>query len=158
MNTANTTKTLEDILGDVWDIRDLIERLEEIETALLECFNEQQEIEGDDTTTDNPEDSAFLAWATQTTHDDAEEFLQIKTILEELNGSGGDEQFRGDWYPVTMIAEDYFTEYCEEFLKDCDMLPRDIASFIEIDWEGTASNMKMDYSEIEINGTTYYYR
>ena len=40
---------------DVIDVRDLIERYEELETDLLACFNEQQTIEGDDTETDNPD-------------------------------------------------------------------------------------------------------
>ena len=149
---------MNDILENVWDIRDLIGRFEEIEADLLTAFNEQQEIEGDDTTTDDPEDSAFIEWAAQTTHDNAEEYTAIKTVLDELKGGGGDEQWRGDWYPITMIREDYFTEYCQELVSDIGDMPREIPSYIEIDWDATADNLKVDYSEIEIDGDTYFYR
>jgi hypothetical protein len=145
------------INNDVWDIRDLIGRFEEIEADLLTTFNEQQEIEGDDTTTDDPEDSAFIEWAAQTTHDDAEEYLQIKAVLVELCGNGGDEQWRGDWYPVTMIRDGRaFEEYMDEMLEDCGDIPRDIPSYIriEIDYD----LLKTDYSEIEIDGETYLFR
>jgi hypothetical protein len=145
------------INNDVWDTRDLIGRFEEIEADLLTAFNEQQEIEGDDTTTDDPEDSAFIEWAAQTTHDDAEEYLQIKAVLVELCGNGGDEQWRGDWYPVTMIRDGRaFEEYMDEMLEDCGDIPRDIPSYIriEIDYD----LLKTDYSEIEIDGETYLFR
>lgn len=58
----------------------------------------------------------------------------------------------------TLINEDYFTEYCEELVSDIGDLPRVIPSYIEIDWEATAENLKADYSTIEINGNTFYYR
>jgi hypothetical protein len=147
-----------DLSNDVIDLRDLIERFEEIEADLLACFNEQQEIEGDDTCTDDPEDSAFLEWAKVTAHDDAEEFNQLLAILDELKGCGGDEQFRGDWYPITLISESYFTDYCMELVQDIGDLPRDIPSYLAIDWEATADNLKVDYSEIEIDSNTYYFR
>lgn len=140
------------------DFRDTLERFEEIEADLLECFNEQQEIEDDDTTTDNPEDSAFIEWTGYTNHEDAEEYQQLKAIIEELKGCGGDEQWRGDWYPITLIREDYFTDYCMELVQDIGDLPRDIPTYLEIDWEATADNLKVDYSEIEIDGNTYYFR
>ena len=37
-------------------------------------------------------------------------------------------------------------------------MPREIPSYIEIDWDATADNLKVDYSEIEIDGDTYFYR
>ena len=146
------------INNDVWDMRDLIGRFEEIEADLLTAFNEQQEIEGDDTATDDAEDSAFLEWAAQTTHDDAEEYLQIKAVLAELCGNGGDEQWRGDWYPLIFIRENYFVDYCRELVSDIGDMPREIPSYIEIDWDATADNLKVDYSEVEIDGDTYFYR
>jgi hypothetical protein len=144
--------------GTIIDLRDIIERLEEIETDLLEVFNEQQEIEGDDTQTDDAEDSAFIEWTKQTLHEDAEEYQELKAILEDLKGCGGDEQWRGDWYPIVLIRDDYFTDYCMELVQDIGDLPRDIPTYLEIDWEKTADNLRMDYSECEIDGETYYFR
>ena len=147
-----------DLSADIIDIRDIIERFEEIEADLLECFNEQQEIEGDDTQTDNPEDSAFLSWTEQTTHDDAEEYQQLKAILTELNGAGGDEQWRGDWYPLILIKDSYFTDYCMDLVQDIGDIPRDIPSYLVIDWDATADNLRYDYSETSIGDNDYLFR
>jgi antirestriction protein len=89
---------------------------------------------------------------------DVEEFEQLGDILEELKGQGGDEQWRGDWYPVTLISEVYFVEYAQELCQDIGAIPDDFPSYIEIDWEVTARNIQMDYTEVEIDGTTYYFR
>jgi hypothetical protein len=147
-----------DLTDDVIDLRDIIERFEEVEAGLLACFNEQQEIEGDDTTTDDPEDSAFQEWTKQTKHEDADEYRELQAILEELKGCGGDEQWRGDWYPITLISERYFTDYCQQELEDCGMIPRDLPSFVHIDWERTAGEMRYDYSYTSIGENDYLYR
>lgn len=89
---------------------------------------------------------------------DLEEFEQLINILEELKGQGGDEQWQGDWYPATLISEVYFVEYAQELCQDIGAIPDDFPSYIEIDWEVTARNIQMDYSEVEINGMTYYFR
>ena len=82
----------------------------------------------------------------------------MRDILDDLKGCGGDEQWRGDWYPITLIREDYFTDYCMELVQDIGDLPRDIPSYLEIDWQKTANNIRMDYSETDIDGNTYYFR
>jgi antirestriction protein len=87
-----------------------------------------------------------------------DEFEQLGNILEELKGQGGDEQWQGDWYPVTLISEVYFIEYAQELCQDIGAIPDDFPSYIEIDWEVTARNIQMDYTEVEIDGTTYYFR
>lgn len=143
--TTNTT--LNDILNDVWDTRDLIELYETLETELMDEYLEKA-----------TNDQEFSEWLESTPDELHTDLKQVLSVLEELKGNGGDEQWRGDWYPVTMIAEHYFTEYAEELLKDCGDLPQEIPHYIEIDWEATADNIKVDYSAIEIDGTTYYFR
>ena len=90
--------------------------------------------------------------------EEAQEFRELQDILEELKGYGGDEDWRGDWYPITLISEDYWVNYCEELVSDIGDLPRDIPSYISIDWEKTADNIKQDYSYISIGKTDYWYR
>ena len=125
-----------DLQADVIDTREIIERFEELESE-YDAFDTPEEIKN---------------WA------ELDEFTILQTTLEELNGYGGDEQWRGDWYPITLIAESYFTNYCVDLLDDIGDLPRDLPSYIAIDWERTADNLKVDYSEIEIGGSTYFYR
>lgn len=129
------TTTL-DLSADIIDIRDIIARVEELE----------QEREGLDIA--NPEQDADLA----------AEHCQLANILAELVGYGGDEQWRGDWYPVTLVCDSYFTTYARDLLEECGTIPRDLPSWVEIDWEATARNVRIDYTPVDINGRTYWYR
>ena len=60
----------------------------------------------------------------------------------------------------TLIDEDDFEEYCQEFIEDCGYISKDMPTIISnnIDWAGIADDMKQDYSEIEYQGNTYLYR
>lgn len=65
----------------------------------------------------------------------------------------------GEWiHGEALIHEDYWVEYVEELCKDIGDLPKDVPWYIAIDWEKTADNIKMDYSELTIAGHTYFYR
>jgi hypothetical protein len=127
-----------DLSADVIDVRDIIERIEKLEVSK-------------ETHQDEPEGGHW-------SDEEAQELANLMSIMEEMKGYGGDEQWRGDWYPLTLIAESYFTEYCQELVSDIGDMPRDIPDYIEIDWEATAQNLKVDYSEVEVNGFTYFYR
>jgi hypothetical protein len=144
---------------DVIDVRDVIERYEELETDLLACFNEQQTIEGDNTETDNPEDSAFQEWLKVTLHEDSAEFLLIYQTLKDLESNGGDEQWRGEWYPVTLIRDSHFEEYARDLAEDCGMVSKNQGwPNYCIDWEYAARELQHDYSATYINGVTYWFR
>ena len=136
---SNTT-TL-DLAADVIDVRDIIARVEELEAEAAE-LNE----------TEN-----FDLWA-HTRPDDAAELATLRDILAELAGDGGDEQWRGDWYPVTLVCDSHLVDYFRELLDECGEIPTSLAPYIEIDWEATARNMRVDYTPVEIDGCTYWYR
>ena len=110
------------------DVREMIDRYEEL----------KEELESDS--------------------DFAIEFEIIHAFLEELKGCGGDEQWKGDWYPSHLIRDSYFPDYARDMLEDCGEIPRDIPYYIAIDWEATAENILVDYSYIDIQDATYYYR
>ena len=93
--------------------------------------------------------------------DDEEELAEaqkINAILDDLCGYGGDVDWRGDWYPITLIRDSYFVEAMQELMQDIGDLPRNIPDYLAIDWEKTADNLRVDYSSIEIDGTDYWYR
>lgn len=113
---------------DVLDIRDIIKRFEELEDVEIKDDDEDQQ------------------------------YQTIKALLDDLKGNGGDEQWRGDWYPLTLIRDSYFVEYCEELVTDIGDMPREIPFYIVIDWEQTAENLRVDYSSVEFNGVDYWYR
>lgn len=152
-------KTAFCLTDDVIDVRDLIERYEELETDLLACFNEQQTIEGDHTETDNPEDSAFQEWLKVTMHEDYAEFIDLLCVLKELKGGGGDEQWRGDWYPVTLIRDSHFEQYARDLAEDCGAVNKNQGwPNYCIDWEYAAKELQYDYSSTDIYGATYWFR
>lgn len=123
-------------LDDIIDVRDIIERIEE-----LENLKDDHEAEPDGG-----------HWSDE----DAQELRTLTDIMDELKGYGGDEQWRGDWYPLTLIRESHFTDYAEELVSDCYDLK--LPDFVHVDWEATARDVKVDYSTVEIDGITYFYR
>ena len=122
---------------DIIDVRDIIERVEELESEIEDAC-EAKDVE------------AIEAYQP--------ELDTLRAILEDLKGHGGDEQWRGDWYPVTLIRGTHFADYTQEMLQDCGTIPRDLPHWVHIDWEATAREVKVDYSEVEIDGVTYFYR
>jgi len=56
-----------------------------------------------------------------------------------------------------VINEDDFVAYTQEVAEDIGSVDRN-AHWVEIDWDATADNLRADYSTIEIDGVTYYYR
>lgn len=92
------------------------------------------------------------------TEDEREEMTALESLFADLRGYGGDEQWRGDWYPLTLIREDYFTEAMREMVEDLGDLPNGTPPYIVVDWEAMADNLRADYSEVEYDGDTYLYR
>lgn len=141
-----TTNEL-DLTADILDVRGIIERVEELED------------ERDNYTATNRDGYQTMIGANwhDDNQEDAEELKTLTAIMDELKGNGGDEQWRGDWYPVTLIRESHFTDYAQELVCDCYDL-KGLPAFVHIDWEATAREVLMDYSEITIDGITYFYR
>ena len=138
--------------ADYLDIRDIIERFEELE-------QEREAIaagcESDDDTNTQGKREELAAWDEDP---DNAEFHTLKELLEELCGRGGDHQWKGDWYPVSLIRDSYFVEAMQELVSDIGDLPRELPSYLEIDWDKTADNLRQDYSSVEYDGVTYWYR
>mgnify|MGYP003516538994 CR=1 FL=1 len=136
--------------ADVLDVRDIIARIEELETDLCDEFG----IENDED--ENTELRALIA---ENDADDPSELRTLYALLDELAGNGGDEQWRGTWYPVTLIAESYFTDYARELAEDSGMIDRE-SSWPNncIDWDAAAEQLQQDYTSCEIIGNTFYYR
>jgi hypothetical protein len=129
-----------DLSADMLDVRDIIARCEHLEALRQPGAVDLGE---EDNATD--QDTLFA------------ELALLESVLSDLAGNGGDEQWRGAWYPITLIHDDYFVDAMRERVQDCAILPREIPSYLVIDWNKTAENMRMDYASIEIDGNTYWY-
>ena len=92
--------------------------------------------------------------------DETEEAAALKALLEELEGNGGDEQWRGDWYPDTLIRDRHFQDYAQELAEDVfsDEFAAARWPFDCIDWQQAANELQQDYGSVEFNGVTFWYR
>ncbi|EIP87405.1 hypothetical protein A33K_15424 [Burkholderia humptydooensis MSMB43] len=79
-------------------------------------------------------------------------------MLDDLAGYGGDEQWEGRWYPVTLVRDSYFEDYARELVEDIGDLPKGLPAYIEVDWAATARNIRADYSSVEFDDVTFWYR
>lgn len=134
-NTSHFSRFFNRFDLDVFDIRDVIERYEALEALKAEQDGTLSIIE-------------------------AQEFEILTAFFKEVVGQGGDEEWRREWYPLIFISERYFSEYCEELVKECGTIPRDMPWYIErhIDWDGVANDLRIDYKSVTIEGIEYWFR
>nr|WP_317632986.1 hypothetical protein [uncultured Flavobacterium sp.] len=132
------------------DTRNLFEEREDLKATILADFNEMfPEYETDDFDDILFDEEEIQSWKEDWV-DELEKIEEIDTLEREVGS-----EFE---YGVTLIPLEDFTDYVEEMLVDCGDLPSNIPSYISIDWEDTADNIKVDYSEVEFQGTDYLFR
>ena len=124
---------------DIINVRDIIDRVEELESSIQDYENEDGDLE---------------------LHDEhvsqKEELEELRGVLSELAGYGGGKQFEGDWYPITLIHDSYFEIAMDELLEDIGYIPRDLPCYLTITVDYVA--LQQDYSSVDIGGETYWYR
>ncbi len=175
---------------DVIDSRDVIARIEELESDIsgweddIESYqdeiiqfesdifdkeNESSELDDDKEADEIAEiennieslqsDIGYLEDTINTIRNDIEEAQEELTPLKELASDA--EDYALDWtYGATLIRDTYFTEYAKELVQDIGDLPQDIPCYIEnnIDWDGVASDIQMDYTSVDFAGVEYWIR
>jgi hypothetical protein len=130
---SNEINNAQDVLNSR-DIFKRIEELEDIRDSLLE-------------------NNTLAEW------EESDEYIELAQLRDFINGFrdyGGDVEWRGYWYPVTLIREDYFVDYTRELLEDLGYIPRDFPAWIAIDWKKTAEDFKQDYISSTFDGVTYW--
>lgn len=136
---------------DIIDSRDIIARIEELETELQAA---QEGVGG-------PESAqGFDEWLAETAtysehvmQDAAQELIELRELASECGGYG-------DWaHGEALIRESYFTEYAQELAEDIGAVGKDQQwPLCHIDWEGAADALKADYMEVSFSGVTYLMR
>ena len=138
------------------DTRDLIETRDELKQQVLDSFLEN--FPHYEEMTSDFEDILFEEEEIQSWKeywlDEIEEITDIEKLEDEVNDYAGDNFEDG----VYLIAEDDFEDFVEQDLEDCGYIPKDFPTWIEIDWEATANNVRQDYTEVEFRGTAYLFR
>ena len=88
-----------------------------------------------------------------------DELETLEALLEDLKGNGGDEQWEGNWYPITLIRASYFTTYAQELAEDLGAIDSN-ATWPNncIDWDRAARELQVDYSLVDFDGVEYLHR
>jgi hypothetical protein len=123
---------------NIINVSDLTDRVDELRQEVEAYENPEGDLEAHDADADS-----------------RSELTGLEEILSELAGGGGDHQWDGTWYPGYLIAESHFEEYMDEMVADCYSIP-ELPSFMTVTLDYAA--LRMDYTEIEIDGVTYFYR
>jgi len=125
-----------DSSNDVIDSRDIIERIEELRTE-KDDWNENE---------DNQ-----TSWDEEYP-DDSAELNKLEELASECEGVT-------DWeHGESLIRSSYFSDYVQELLEDCGTIPRDLPSFVVIDWNETAENIAQDYMLVTYDSVDFYIR
>lgn len=153
------TQTIHDFQGaDIIDLRDVIARVEELREELQSAMDENEEGHNFEELSeyveavrkDQSAAHAHKLW------DEAVELQTLEELIFACKDLGGDEQWEGDWYPVTLINENYFDSQMDSDMEEFGYIPKDLPSFLSITVDYDA--LKQDYSEVEFEGDTYYCR
>lgn len=83
--------------------------------------------------------------------DDQDELAAIEALKEEL----GEEL----WESAYLISDNDFTEYAQDEAEEVGLIAKDNHwPANHVDWEAAAHELKQDYSSVEFQNTTYWYR
>lgn len=132
---------------DQIDSREIIERIEELEAEqadLVERLSNGAITEGDMQAFDNEQGAELDA---------------LRALATEAESSP-------DWaYGEQLIHDSYFMEYTEQLIDDCyPEVSKALASdawpmtCLKMDYEQAARDLKVDYFDVTLNGSTYWIR
>lgn len=122
---ANTISNMDDVI----DSRDVIERIEELQTILE----------------DTPDDFG---------EDEGDELRVLLALQDEASGYCLDWT-----YGAQLIRDSYFEDYAQELAEDCGDFDNAARwPYNCIDWEQAARELQMDYTAVDFDGVTYWVR
>lgn len=86
--------------------------------------------------------------------DEVEELQLLLELKEEVEG------YSSEWeHGVALIRQSYFETYAQDLADDIGAIDRNANwPLNHIDWEAAADELLHDYSEVEFDGVTYYFR
>jgi hypothetical protein len=141
---------------DVIDSRDLVEDIETIESKIVEIranLEEQMQVNDLEIREMLEKKLAMDNFALLEEEFDSytakiyKELLEAKEEIPEFEDGN------------TLIRTGKaWVDYVKDLLEDVGDLPKNLPHYIEIDWEKTADNIAVDYSEITLDGNIYLYR
>jgi hypothetical protein len=134
------------------------EKADELEASAAELIRQTEE----ERDSDHGETVADLHyWITELRGADADATLEDEDdrddlkFLREFEDCGA-----SDWrHGVTFIADDYFEDYARQLAEDIGAIdPKAGWPLHCIDWKQASRELQMDYSSVEVDGVTYWFR
>lgn len=119
---------------DVLDTRDILERISDLETDLV----------------DQAADTPGRA-------DTEDELRELTALIDEIRDYSGDTPEHG----VQLIRYSYFADYAKDLYLDCwEDADEKISRwpFRHIDWDAAAAELRIDYTEVTFRGVEYFHR
>ena len=133
---------------DTLDSRELAELLTEMASDRADLVDAAEEWEQ----TDEEQEAAKRALADW----DDEHGEQYKALEEFCNEA---EQYCSDWHHgATLILDEHWADYAQQLVEDVGDIPRNMPTYVVVDWEATADNLKADYTAVEWGAYTYWVR
>jgi len=123
-------------------------RIDELESDMSELLEAFEEL-GDEAT---DAVKAAMLKLSDSDESDYEELLKLRAFKEEVGSEwANDPQF---------ISDGDFESHAEQLAQDLGAINNQNASWPNnhIDWKAAAEELKQDYSSIEFDGVTYWYR
>jgi len=135
---------------------DLAERLEELQQDFFKWKDSLTEAQISQfkqayATDELSEEEYMWQWGDEKDTGDAEELSNLTDLREELGCVFDD--------GTELISEDGFVEYAEQLAEDIGAISKNSNwPCNHIDWKRAAEDLKCDYSTVDFDGETYYYR
>lgn len=155
IDSRDVIKRIAELTEEVQDGLDKYKAgLEPARDAVPESSDEDnKEGEGEDI---GLEDTTFirdneLTFVAAGVREEAEELAELLDLQSQAEGYC-------DWrHGCTLINDDYFKEYAQEFAEDIGAINHD-ATWPNtcIDWEQAAEELQMDYTSVDFGGETFY--
>lgn len=145
---------------NIIDSGDVIARIEE-----LQSYRESLSTDYDD---------AFGVYTENGTAENEITMLDARKALEVWDGGDGATELKAlevlqseaegceDWlHGAPLIRDSYFTEYARDLCDDIDSgALKELPDYLKnnIDWDGVATDLQVDYTSVEFDGVTYWVR
>ena len=132
---------------DIIDSRDVIGRLEELESEL--SYLEDELTEAENVHDKDKAGEAGKEWY----EENGEELKVLRALAEEGEGYS-------EWeYGATLIRDSFFTDYARDLAEEIGCIKKsDRWPYTCIDWEKAADELKHDYVTLDYDGVEYWIR
>jgi hypothetical protein len=81
----------------------------------------------------------------------------LTTLLEEIKGLGRNQQWRGGWYPDSLIRNDYFPIYARKTAEEVGLIDVNAKwPSNYINWELAAQELRENWPSVGVDGVAYW--